>query len=1118
MSSSSASVLSRLPIAPRVPAILLTRLAQLASHFPIEVLGFCLLIAGACYFALVHGLSAAAESVGNPSKAPSPPLLSNAAPSPFLLQTAPAAVSVSSDRVVAFPFENVPLAALTSDRRLILKQVVVDAPQFAAAIPPQGVLLRSILVAAADLEEMLLTGVSVPSADGTKQIRFADLCFRNSDSSCFYVSPVSMWRSGSASARQAILADSDPLKTVSVALYNSTTPAESGLILAAFGGQLRFARSSSSDDGARVSGSTSLVFSFVLDATDPADQDSVERWIAAIDEARTSVLYPQFAPTADTKVPGTLSLVVSSVMQYIETSSSTDLTIFGISFCLMHATFLTLFINMRKVGSSEALPFLVVTIGFEKPYVLTQAIVESPGDVKQKVESGVLRVGPALMLDYLVEISVLFLGGLSGISGGLSEFCLIAAAILFFDAVFLFTMFLSILTLKLELKKIRDAPDFKINTIAAGANAEIGGNDNDGYLTSKLKLAIILAFLAANAWSTATSAIQSTTSNIDVSNPAYAAIFEALRSSSIVLSDPLTTIVEVALPRILYPTRFDIEETDMAQAAPALEQLASLFGGSLMLPLFLGLAAIFSAAKWLSVPVDNSSAESNTAAAVVPEVDVRRKPTEPKTEAEPKTESPPAALPEVPSQADGIRPVPKCLELLKTSPESLSDDEVLHLVSIGKLPPYALEKALKDLTRAVHIRRQVISRKAGYDLSNSELPFLHYDYSKVFGVCCENVVGYLPLPLGLAGPLTIDNVEFQIPMATTEGCLVASVSRGCKAINSGGGAKTVLTKDGMTRGPVVSFDSVVRANECRAWIQEGDGKQLVEAAFNSTSRFARLQDIKFALAGKLMFMRFRTVTGDAMGMNMISKGVEKALALVQETFPDMRIIALSGNYCTDKKPAAINWIEGRGKSVVAEAVIPGSVVRSVLKTTVADMVSLNIKKNLVGSAMAGSVGGFNAQASNILTAIYLATGQDPAQNVEASQCITLMEAVRSGDETEDSLYISCTMPCIEVGTVGGGTALGAQAACLSLLGVKGPNMENPGDNARRLARIIVAAVLAGELSLCAALAAGHLVQSHMALNRSSGSLHTAPPSATSTASTSLQPAATEVLPGSCIRC
>lgn len=201
--------------------------------------------------------------------------------------------------------------------------------------------------------------------------------------------------------------------------------------------------------------------------------------------------------------------------------------------------------------------------------------------------------------------------------------------------------------------------------------------------------------------------------------------------------------------------------------------------------------------------------------------------------------------------------------------------------------------------------------------------------------------------------------------------------------------------------------------------------------------------------------------------------------MLQERFPEMQIVSLSGNYCIDKKPGAINWIDGRGKSVVAEAIISSSVLESVLKTTAKDLVELNIAKNLIGSSMAGSIGGMNAHASNILTAIYLATGQDPAQNVESSNCITLMEVI----EGTGDLHLSCTMPCIEVGTVGGGTSLPAQNACLSLLGVAGAHPEQPGNNARTLSTIICATVMAGELSLMSALATGTLVKSHLAHNR-----------------------------------
>ncbi|KAF6754421.1 hydroxymethylglutaryl-coenzyme A reductase-domain-containing protein [Ephemerocybe angulata] len=413
----------------------------------------------------------------------------------------------------------------------------------------------------------------------------------------------------------------------------------------------------------------------------------------------------------------------------------------------------------------------------------------------------------------------------------------------------------------------------------------------------------------------------------------------------------------------------------------------------------------------------------------------------------------------------------------------LSDEEVILLVDRGKVAPYALEKlfGMGELERAIRIRRAVVSRASNTkSLENSSIPYEDYDYSRVLGACCENVIGYVPVPLGIAGPLTIDGTSYPIPMATAEGTLVASTSRGCKALNAGGGVSTVLTSDAMTRGPAIDFPSAVLAGRAKVWVDSEEGHNVLKEAFESTSRFAKLKSLKSAIAGRTLYVRFATSTGDAMGMNMISKGTEKALETMKEHFPSMVVLALSGNYCTDKKPAAINWIEGRGKSIVAEAVVPGKVVTTVLKTTVEALCNLNIKKNLIGSAMAGSIGGFNAHASNILTAIFLATGQDPAQNVESSMCMTLMEPVNDGQD----LLMTVTMPCIEVGTVGGGTVLGPQQGVLEMLGIKGAHPKTPGHNSQTLARIIASAVMAGELSLLSALAAGHLIRAHMAHNRS----------------------------------
>ncbi|CAM9778029.1 unnamed protein product [Hapterophycus canaliculatus] len=266
----------------------------------------------------------------------------------------------------------------------------------------------------------------------------------------------------------------------------------------------------------------------------------------------------------------------------------------------------------------------------------------------------------------------------------------------------------------------------------------------------------------------------------------------------------------------------------------------------------------------------------------------------------------------------------------------------------------------------------------------------------------------------------------------------------------------------------------------KRWTEMPENFEMIKAAFQSTTRFGKLQELKSTVAGRNVYLRFNCFAGDAMGMNMVSKGVLAVVDFLQEVFPEMELVAISGNMCTDKKSAAINWVEGRGKSIVCEARIPSTHVESTLKTTVKAMVETNIQKNLVGSAMAGALGGFNAHAANIVTAVFLATGQDPAQNVESSTCITLMEQMDNGD-----LLVSVNMPSIEVGTVGGGTSLPAQAACLDVVGCRGATQApgRPGENAQQMAKVVAGATLAGELSLVAALASNQLVRAHMQHNR-----------------------------------
>lgn len=446
-----------------------------------------------------------------------------------------------------------------------------------------------------------------------------------------------------------------------------------------------------------------------------------------------------------------------------------------------------------------------------------------------------------------------------------------------------------------------------------------------------------------------------------------------------------------------------------------------------------------------------------------------------------------------------LRSEEECVEVFSDSnrgPGHLSDEEILLLVGRRKILPYNLEKSLGNAVRGVKIRRMLLAQKVSKaaisnssDLPLSSLPYEHLDYSLVNGVCCENVVGYVTIPVGVVGPLKINGSSFEVPLSTLEGALVASTNRGCKALTTSGGVTARVIDQGMTRGPLVAFDNVKQAKEASDWLKSPETLELMRESFSSTTRFGRLESLSPKIVGRMAFIRFKARTGDAMGMNMISKGVEKCLETLREQFPSARVLSVSGNYCVDKKANALNWIEGRGWSVTAEAVIPAKIVRDVLKTSAEAMVELNVGKNLVGSAMAGAVGGFNAHAANIVTALYLATGQDAAQAGTSASCLTFMEL--SG-ETREDLYVSVTMPSIECGVVGGGTGLPPQRGCLQLLGLgrDGTDSElmEPGKKAERLAVIVASTVMAGELSLMAALAAGQLVNSHLRLNRSSANL------------------------------
>ncbi|MCF7483376.1 hydroxymethylglutaryl-CoA reductase [Vibrio sp. J1-1] len=337
----------------------------------------------------------------------------------------------------------------------------------------------------------------------------------------------------------------------------------------------------------------------------------------------------------------------------------------------------------------------------------------------------------------------------------------------------------------------------------------------------------------------------------------------------------------------------------------------------------------------------------------------------------------------------------------------------------------------------------------------------------------EHFIGTVNVPVGVAGPLRVNGLyaddDYLVPLATTEAALVASYNRGANLITAAGGASALLLSEGVSRTPVFAFNNMAEAGQFVSWVttQFETFRQIAE----STTAHGKLKDINVNIEGNHVYLVFEYVTGDASGQNMVTIATNKVFHHILALSPIKPVDAfLDGNLSGDKKPNAHTLRSVRGKKVSAEVTISAELVKKYLHTTPESMVKF-VKMSTVGGLLSGTIG-VNAHYANALAALYIACGQDAACVAESAVGITRMDVDAKGN-----LYACVTLPNIMVGTVGGGTGLPTQKACLDILGLHG------NGKAKALAEVVAALCLAGELSIVGAFCADHFSRAHHKLAR-----------------------------------
>ncbi|MEZ9060226.1 hydroxymethylglutaryl-CoA reductase [Vibrio pelagius] len=393
-----------------------------------------------------------------------------------------------------------------------------------------------------------------------------------------------------------------------------------------------------------------------------------------------------------------------------------------------------------------------------------------------------------------------------------------------------------------------------------------------------------------------------------------------------------------------------------------------------------------------------------------------------------------------------------------------------------KLQPH-FDKPSKKLTPSPYLTEKNLTRRwIALDNAESQAELLDAHTFSQFSAYEKNIehfIGTVKVPVGISGPLRVNGLfakgDYLVPLATTEAALVASYNRGSKLISACGGASAMLLNEGVTRTPGFAFENLAQAGQFVAWVvtQYDHFKALAE----STTSHGKLTDISCNIEGNHVYLVFEFLTGDASGQNMVTIATNAVFEYIIEHTPVKPGHAfLDGNLSGDKKANTQTLRSVRGKKVTAEVNIPAELVEKYLHTTPEKMVQFG-QMTTVGGALSGTIG-INAHYANALAALYIACGQDAACVAESAIGMTRMELNKEG-----GLYASVTLPNLMLGTVGGGTGLPSQKACLDLLGLHG------NGKSQALAEVCAALCLAGELSIVGAFCAGHFSRAHHKLAR-----------------------------------